>query len=91
MTVLQLGISWKDAIDVINNSNILEAKIVERNIRKNKKPEENLKGETLFIKRKNTKYTTVYRKNIKEEKASFLGRKIDINVIDYLNTNLISK
>ena len=82
--------NWKEIIDSLNESNVLEAKIVERNIRKKKRRGENLKGNTLFIKKKDFGYKTVYKKHIKEDKESFLQRKVNINIVDYLNTNLFS-
>ncbi len=81
---------WKDVIETINESKGLEAKIVERNIRKKRQREDNLKGNTLFIKKKDSSAKTVYRKNIKEETDSFLEKEVNLNIIDYLNSNLTS-
>jgi hypothetical protein len=81
---------WKDVIETINESKGLEAKIVERNIRKKRERGQNLKGDTLFIKKKDSSAKTVYRKNIKEEKDAFLERTVNLNIIDYLNSNLAS-
>lgn len=89
-TELKSGLKWKEVIDILNNSNILEAKFTERTIKKKKRPNENLKGDTLFIKRKDANYKTVYRKNIKEDKEKFLDREVKIDVLEYINTNLTS-
>jgi thermostable 8-oxoguanine DNA glycosylase len=90
MEELKKGISWKEAIDTLNNSGVLEVKIVERRIKKRKRKGEDLKDNTLFVKKLDSDYKTVYRKNLKEEKDTFLEREVNINVIDYLNSNLLS-
>ncbi|MFW5799967.1 MAG: hypothetical protein ACOCV8_04040 [Spirochaetota bacterium] len=86
---IKIGAKWEDLIETLNETNVLEAKIVERNIKKRKNRGEDLKGNTLFIKKKDTSYKTVYRKNIKAEKDAFLQQVVNPNVIDYINTNLV--
>ncbi len=90
MEELKKGITWKEAINTINNSDVLEVKIVERRIKKRKRKGEDLKDNTLFVKRLDSAYKTVYKKNLKEEKDTFLEKEVNINVIDYLNSNLMS-
>lgn len=90
MEELKKGMSWKEAIDTINDSKLLEVKIVERRIKRHKRKDEDLKDNTLFIKRLDSNYKTVYRKNLKEDKDKFFGREVNINVIDYINSNLMS-
>jgi hypothetical protein len=87
---LKPNTKWKDIIEAINESESLEAKIVERKIRKKKRRGEDQTGDTLFIKKKDANAKTVYRKNIKEEKDAFLERVANTNIIDYLNSNIFS-
>lgn len=87
---LKSGLKWQEVIDSLSNSEVLEVKFTQRRIKKKKRREEELYGDTLFIKRKDADNKTVYRKNIKEDKENFLKRNVNDNIIDYLNANLFS-